>query len=75
MNRNTESRSKKPQLIDPKALFIEDNAHGNDRFVAVGMSERARVLFVVHVERSRRDRIISARLATKEEEALYAEEH
>jgi len=42
--------------------------------IAIGMSERPRVLFVVHVERGERDRIISARLATRTEEALYEQD-
>jgi uncharacterized DUF497 family protein len=61
-------------MVDPNALFITDTARGEDRFVAIGMSERARVLFVVHVERGWRDRIISARLATKAEETIYAQD-
>jgi uncharacterized DUF497 family protein len=42
-----------------------------ERFAAVGMSAAARVLFVVHVERVERERIVSARLATASEEDLY----
>ena len=41
--------------------------------MAIGMSERTRVLFVVHVERATRDRIVSARTATDAEEELYAQ--
>ncbi|NQW04607.1 MAG: BrnT family toxin [Acidobacteria bacterium] len=39
--------------------------------VVVGTSLRERLLYVVHVERSDRDRIISARLATSAERAVY----
>lgn len=39
--------------------------------IAIGMSAGARVLFVVHVERGTRDRIISARCATAAEESIY----
>ena len=39
--------------------------------MAIGMSERMRILFVVHVERGQRDRIISARIATRAEETPY----
>jgi uncharacterized DUF497 family protein len=35
------------------------------------MSEQLRILFVVHIERGERDRIISARVATRAEETLY----
>ena len=39
--------------------------------VVVGTSLRERLLYVVHVERGDRDRIISARLATLGERAVY----
>ncbi len=43
-----------------------------ERFAAIGLSAAARALYVVHVERGPRDRIISARLATNPERDLYA---
>jgi uncharacterized DUF497 family protein len=39
--------------------------------VVIGTSLRERVLFVVHVERGQRDRIISARRATAGEREVY----
>jgi uncharacterized DUF497 family protein len=57
-------------VVDPDAVFIADPASAG-RFHAIGMSAKARVLCVVHVERGARDRIISARLATASEETLY----
>ena len=39
--------------------------------VAIGASARGRVLYVVHVERGTRDRIISARTANQAEVAAY----
>jgi uncharacterized DUF497 family protein len=42
-----------------------------ERFVAIGMSKRARVLFVVHCERGERLRVISARRATRRERESY----
>jgi uncharacterized DUF497 family protein len=39
--------------------------------VVIGTSLRERVLYVVHVERGERDRIISARAATTAERAVY----
>jgi uncharacterized DUF497 family protein len=42
-----------------------------ERFVAIGMSKRARVLFVVHCERGEKVRIISARRATRRERETY----
>jgi uncharacterized DUF497 family protein len=39
--------------------------------VVIGTSLRERVLFVVHVERDERDRIVSARRATAGEREVY----
>jgi uncharacterized DUF497 family protein len=61
-------------VVDPRALFLREDSAGEGRMIAIGMSERSRVLFVVHVERGERDRIISARLATRTEEALYEQD-
>lgn len=58
-------------LVDPRAVFFSEDSSGEARLVAIGMSQRVRVLFVVHVERAERDRIISARIATPTEEVLY----
>jgi len=58
-------------LVDPNVLFIDDGG-GTDRLVAIGLSDRIRVLYVVHLERGDRDRIVSARKATTVEEFLYA---
>ncbi len=44
-----------------------------ERFIAVGLSNVARVLVVVHGVRGERTRIISARRATVFEERLYAQ--
>jgi uncharacterized DUF497 family protein len=50
---------------------LQAGTSDDERFAAIGISAGARALFVVHMERSDRDRIISARLATASEEALY----
>jgi uncharacterized DUF497 family protein len=39
--------------------------------IVIWISLRERLLYVVHVERGQRDRIISARLATADERAVY----
>jgi hypothetical protein len=57
-------------FADPGVVIVDDGS-GTERLVAIGMSSRTRLLCVVHVERGGRDRIISARLATTAEEALY----
>lgn len=57
-------------FADPLAVYVDDGS-GIGRIAAIGMSLRSRVLYVVHVERSQRDRIISARQATAAERRLY----
>ena len=51
--------------------LLKRDAVEPDRFVAIGVSRRARVLFVVHCERGARLRIISARRATSGERESY----
>lgn len=57
-------------LADPMAIYLDDGS-GTDRVVVIGTSIRERLLFVVHVERGERDRIISARPATSSERDVY----
>ena len=57
-------------FADPAAVYLDDGS-GTDRMVVVGTSLRDRVLYVVHVERGQRDRIISARPATRPERDVY----
>jgi uncharacterized DUF497 family protein len=59
-------------LVDPYAKFFDNRGPTEERYIALGMSVRARVLLVVHVERGDRERIISARRATPAEEKKYA---
>ena len=58
-------------FYDPLAKITTDPDHSiqEDRFILIGHSQRSRLLFVVHVYRSKSDtvRIISARKATKKE--------
>lgn len=60
-------------LQDPHAAYLDASAPDEQRFAAIGLSPAARLLYVVHVERGERDRIVSARLATASEEHLYAQ--
>lgn len=55
---------------DPRALDVPDLVH-SDRFVIVGLSQQARVLFIVHAERGESIRIISARKATPSQRRRY----
>ena len=51
--------------------MLTSNADEPDRFVALGFSQIARLLVVVHIERSERIRIISARTASRTEAQSY----
>jgi uncharacterized DUF497 family protein len=57
-------------LADPFAVYLDDGS-GVGTLVVIGTSLRERVLYVVHVQRGARDRIISARLAEYGERAVY----
>jgi uncharacterized DUF497 family protein len=59
-------------VTDPDAIFLADDLHA-ERFAAIGASARGRTLYVVHVDRAQRDRIISARPATATEQTLYTQ--
>ncbi len=58
-------------VVDPNAVFLSNDADAEGRLMAIGMSQRLNALLVVFVERGTRDRLISARYATREEEILY----
>ncbi|MGQ0634736.1 MAG: BrnT family toxin [Planctomycetaceae bacterium] len=62
-------------LADPLALTISDPVHSDheDRFVTLGESNRRRLLVVCYVERNDTIRIISARLASRNERKQYEE--
>ena len=51
------------------AVYLDDGS-GTERMVVIGTSLQERLLFVVHVERGSRDRIISARKAQPPERAV-----
>jgi uncharacterized DUF497 family protein len=61
---------------DPLSATIEDAAHSGEeqRYVLFGMSERGRLLAVMHTERDEVIRIISARKATRAEQKEYEDE-
>jgi len=58
---------------DTLSLAIDDPLHSIDeeRVVLIGMSNKNRLLVVVHTERGDNIRIISARKATKKERKNY----
>jgi len=57
-------------FADPMAVYLDDGS-STGNMVVIGTSLRARLLYVVHVERGERDRIISARPATATEITVY----
>ena len=58
---------------DPLALTFGDPDHsvGEQRFITFGLSRLEQLLVVVHTERRKTTRIISARRATKQERKIY----
>jgi len=63
-------------LRDPLSTTFPDELHSNSepRFITIGMSGRGHIVVVVHTERSKMVRIISARRATRKERHFYEEE-
>jgi hypothetical protein len=62
-------------LRDPLSATARDPDHSvvESRFVTLGVSSDGRLLVVSHTERENSVRIISARLATKDERKIYEE--
>ncbi len=60
---------------DPLVSIFHDEAHSvfGDRWLAIGISDRGRLIVVSHGYRGGRTRIISARKATANEVREYAE--
>ena len=57
-------------FADPFSIYLDDGS-GTGTMVVIGTSLRERLLYVVHIERGDRDRIISARLASPAERDVY----
>ena len=62
---------------DPLSITIPDPKHSKaeHRFIIIGESVQRRTLVVVHVERTDKIRIISARRATRREKKIYEEKN
>jgi len=60
-------------FFDALSVTIPDPSHSaeEDRFVVTGLSNRERILVVVHADRGDRIRIISARVASSSERKKY----
>jgi uncharacterized protein len=61
---------------DPMAYTFADPDHsvGEERWLMFGLSRMGRILAVIYTYRRGKYRIISARLATKNERKIYEEE-
>ena len=57
-------------FLDPYFIATDDPT-APDHFIALGFSRLARLLFVVHLERGEKVRIISARRASRPERRTY----
>lgn len=62
-------------FYDPLALTGDDPDHSDEekRLITFGQSSTGRLLLVSHAERGEAIRIISARLATRQEREIYEE--
>lgn len=58
-------------FLDPFLVVGDASANNEDREFVLGYSLAERLLLVVHIERSEQTRIISARIATRNERMLY----
>ena len=58
-------------LEDDASLIMPDDDPEEDRLVALGMGSLGRILVVIYTTREDRIRIISARKATRREQAQY----
>jgi uncharacterized DUF497 family protein len=76
INHGVDFEEAKTVFEDPFAIDMPDEWHSDEeaRYIVLGMSLLARVLLVVHTERSERIRIISARKATRSEREQYESE-
>ncbi len=61
-------------LKDAQALTVEDDRHGERRFVSLGLDPQGRLLVVVYAWRAGTIRIISARKADRSERREYGEQ-
>jgi uncharacterized protein len=61
---------------DPFLITFFDEYHSGyeDRFISIGLSERQRLLLIIHTDRGDAIRIISAREATRKEQGTYEQQ-
>ena len=63
-------------FYDPLSATVPDPDHSEaeSRYITIGHSESGRMLFVCHTSRHGSERIISARLATRQERKRHEEQ-
>lgn len=61
---------------DERYLIFDDPVHSweENRYIAIGMSDQSRLLFVSYTERESKIRLISAREVTRRERKQYEQE-
>lgn len=63
-------------FADPLSLLMDDPKHSEEeqRFLVMGLSVQQRLLVVAFAERQPRTRLISARLASRQERNFYEQD-
>ncbi|MBE0504281.1 MAG: BrnT family toxin [Desulfuromonadales bacterium] len=63
-------------FADPLSLLMDDPKHSEEeqRFLVMGLSAQQRLLVVAFAERPPRTRLISARLASRQERNFYEQD-
>jgi uncharacterized DUF497 family protein len=56
-------------------VYDPDHSKEEDRYITIGLSNRARLIMVSHTDRNNRIRIISARELTQNERKSYEEKN
>ena len=72
---NVEFNEGKTIFNDPFLLTFADmdNSDDEDRYISIGLSDRDRILVLIHTDRQGTIRIISCRKATTRERRYYEE--
>ncbi|MDJ0597960.1 MAG: BrnT family toxin [Crocosphaera sp.] len=60
---------------DPLSLTYPDPDHSlyENRYITIGLSQTGKIIILAHTDRNNKIRIISARLATRQERRFYEE--
>ena len=72
---NVDNREAEEVFFDGNKIVLKDKVHSKkeDRFIALGKTEKDRLLYVVFTKRGKKIRIVSARDINKKEVKLYEE--